>query len=130
MPTNNVESRKAKFQTLTNKKGTKGSSDGKKANPAVVWKYYLPQDWEKLSVEKRKQILEQRKVTPRPPRLQRANSASTTTTQSSTTEAPASAAPIPATVIAKQAQVDAQLVVSSSSAPTVSGSAVPGSTIR
>ncbi len=130
MPTKSVVFQEGKFQTVTDKKGTKGSSDGNKADPAVVWKYYSPQDWEKLSVEKRKQILEQRKVTPRPPRLQHANSASTTTTLSLSTEAPASAAPIPATVIANQAQVDAQSVVSSSSAPTVSGSAVPGSTIR
>jgi hypothetical protein len=93
-------------------------------------KYYSPQDWEKLSFVRRKQILEQRKVTPRPPRSQRANSAPTTTTQSLSNEAPAGVAPIPATVIANQAQV-AQSVVSSNSAPTViSGSAVPVSTIR
>jgi hypothetical protein len=55
----------------------------------------------------------------------------TTTTHLSSTETPANGAPIPATVIANQAQVDALSVVSSSSAPTVvSGSAVPGSTIR
>ncbi len=120
-----------KFQTVTNKKGSKGSSDGKKVDAAAIWKHYLPQDWEKLSVEKRKQILEQRKVTPHPPRSQRANSSLTTTTHSSSTETPANGAPIPATVIANQAQVDAQSVVSSSSAPTlVSGSAVPGSTIH
>jgi hypothetical protein len=38
-----------KFQTVTNKKGSKGSSDGKKGDAAAVWKYYSPQDWEKLS---------------------------------------------------------------------------------
>jgi hypothetical protein len=120
-----------KFQTVTNKKGSKGSSDGEKVDAAAVWKYFLPQDWEKLSVEKRKQILEQRKVTPRPPRSQRDHSASTYTKQSFSTEAPADAAPIPATVIANQAQVDAQSVACSSSAPTVvSGSAVHGSTIQ
>jgi hypothetical protein len=46
------------------------------------------------------------------------------------TEAPAGAAPIPATMIANRAQFDAQSVVSSSSAPTVvSSSAISGSTI-
>jgi hypothetical protein len=95
-----------KVQTVTNKKGSKGSSDGKKVD-AAVWKYYLPQDWEKLSIEKRKQTLEQRKVTPRPRQSQCANSASTNTSQSSSTEAPVCAASIPATVIANQAQDDA-----------------------
>jgi hypothetical protein len=49
-------------------------------------------------IEKRKQILEQRKVTPRPPQSQRANSAlTTTTTQLSSTKTPANDTPIPAT---------------------------------
>ena len=56
-----------KFQTVTNKKGSKGSSVIKNGDAAAVWKDYSPQDWEKLSFESRKQILEQRKVTPRPP---------------------------------------------------------------
>jgi hypothetical protein len=81
-----------------------------------------------LSVERRKRIVEQCK---RPPLSQCANSASTNTAQSSSIEDPACAAPIPATVIANQAQVDAQSVVSFSSTPSVvSGSAVPGSKIR
>ena len=67
---------------------------------------------------RRKQILEQRKVTPRPPQLQRAYSASTNTTRLLPIEALAGAASIPATVIAIQAQIDAQSNVSSSSAPT------------
>ncbi len=61
-----------KFQTVTNKKGSKGSRDGKKGDAAAVWKYCSPQDWENLSFERRKQILEQRKVTPCPPQSQRA----------------------------------------------------------
>jgi hypothetical protein len=87
--------------------------------------------WEKLSIEKRKQIPEQHKVTPGLPYSQRANSASTTTRQSLSTENLAGAPAIPATVFANRAQVDAQSVVSNSSAqPVVSGSAVPGSTIQ
>jgi hypothetical protein len=58
-----------------------------------------------------------------------ANLASTTNSQSLSTEALAGAAPIHATVVANQAQIDAQSVASSSSALTVvSGSSAPGST--
>jgi hypothetical protein len=128
LPTNSAASRKASFKLSPTRKVPRIPVMGRKLMRLLFGSIICRKIGRSCQLRKGSRFLSNARSL-RVRRNPYANLASTTNSQSLSTEALAGAAPIHATVVANQAQIDAQSVASSSSALTVvSGSSAPGST--